>query len=84
MSKAYQIAEKLRRQYPSWPSTFGACSRDYCESGRPGRGCGPCSGCLEEDLAALTTRELAAKFHKALQEECRLFCAIKEFEDDDL
>ena len=64
--------DKIRKQtrnlwynYPSGVSTFGSCVN---KCGKSARGSGECADCCEKNLAALTTPEMAAKYHKLVRD----------------
>lgn len=67
MNTEYEIRgaiHDLWRCHPTGPSTFSKCG---CGRGLA-RGGYKCATCAEETLAALTTKELAAKYHSTVSE----------------
>jgi hypothetical protein len=61
VDKAYDHVRGIYRNYPNWPSTFGACREESCENSA--RGCGLCADCHEKALAEYAGKEAAKKFH---------------------
>ena len=64
-SKEEQARENMRgidRNYPGFPSTFGACANE-CGSGKGARGSGLCADCYEDLLAEQCGRQLAVEYH---------------------
>lgn len=65
------MVNDLWRSYPEYPSTFGACCNEECDSGRSARGGGLCAPCLVGCIGAVAgSAELAETYHQAVL-ECR-------------
>jgi len=85
-SKAMQFQDilyKLRRQYPIWPSTFGLCMNESCNSGMLARGSGPCITCIEKELVELVGEDLAIGLSESISEQARIIHTIMEELDED-
>lgn len=80
MSREEKIQSALRliwRNLPSVPSTFGPCS-NRCGRGLAGRGGGPCPACAQDQLAALCSEAMAARYVATCQQLRELEQAILE------
>lgn len=64
-----QIISDLWRSHPVFPSTFGPCSNEECETKANARGSFLCSTCIEKCLAELLDDPVKAReFHNKIKE----------------
>ncbi len=78
---ANEYCNGIMRNYPFWPSTFGAC-RNACGRGSA-RGSGLCANCYEDELAKIVGNPLAHKFHLSVINTVSLWRDIYDKLDDD-
>lgn len=60
---ADEYCNGIKRNHPSWPSTFGYCCNG-CKT--MARGSGKCANCFEKELAKVVGEDLAHKFHSTV------------------
>ncbi len=78
---AYDHVSGIDRNYPDWPSTFGACRTDGC--GNSARGCGYCADCHEKKLADIVGVYPASKYHDAVKEKAEAYRQVYAAADKD-
>ena len=75
VDEAMRLVDKIRRNYPSWPSTFSVCHKCKKNSGRGG---GLCAHCATTELAELIGHDLAHEFWTAVVSQHKLVMEIKD------
>ena len=73
---ANEIAQDIRRQFPSYPATFGPCVNG-CE-GEVARGSGPCLQCLADELVRVAGFEPAWRFINPTVQAAKALSEIME------
>ena len=74
VDKAWGIFYGLQRQFPLWPSTFSTCGCGRADA----RGSGKCAICIEEDLAKMVGKDLAAEAVAAMKSVQDVWARIAE------
>ena len=75
-SKARQNMSGIDRNYPGFPSTFGACAN---KCGNRGRGGELCGNCYEDLLAEQCGDKLAKEYHQKAKSKVFTISRIEDY-----